>query len=111
MDGVFYDLFSTARDLSTYYEDHVAAYGATAATSCATGTHDVPYTLTFPDKAKLQGPGYRLLCFKDTNGAWLEQEDPADTMLITYLLKSGDQSKLYDWWTNTQTSVNPHPKE
>lgn len=111
VDGVYYDLFATTQGLAAYYKKRVTAAGATTSESglCNSGAKDTPFSIPFADGSKLEGPGYRVICSKTSSAAWLEESFPADTMLVTIRLLSGDQLALYNWWSNSRLTVNPHP--
>jgi S1-C subfamily serine protease len=110
-DGLWYDLYPDAASLNKNYEADRKFFGVTRddGTCGSTATAEGPYTITFSDGSKLQGDTYRLMCWKDDKGAWLEWADPAIKVMATAHRKDGDQTTLHDWWKTTVTSIDPHP--
>ena len=108
---VWFDLYpSAAAARAQYRTDSKAVHAKVSAFgSCTKGTKDIEYTTTFGDGAKLEGPNYRLLCFKNSHGAWLEQEDPAVSVIVTMVRDDGNQKTLHNWWAKNVTTVDPHP--
>lgn len=111
ISGIYYDGFADAAALAAFHVSEANSWSLQADESgtCENGAFDTPYRVTFPDGAVLSGPNWRLLCYKTTNGAYLEQFDPANTMVITLVESAGDQSKLHSWWLANQTAIFPHP--
>jgi S1-C subfamily serine protease len=110
-DGLWYDLYPSASSLNTNYESDRQFFGVArdAGTCGSSDKAEGPYTITFDDGSKIGDDTYRLMCWKDDKGAWLEWADPAINVMATAHRKDGDQTKLHDWWKATATSIDPHP--
>ena len=111
VDSVMYFLHDNAADLKVAFDGDVQiakAIPATATITCATA--DVSGTWT--RSTGTNSPDQGLLCCeaKDSSGdliTWIEQSDPATSVLFEALDVGDNRAALYAWWKNNATVVEP----
>jgi S1-C subfamily serine protease len=106
-DGVAFYLFSSTADLTASYAADVKSLGAKPGDTCSAGGNiDSGWHWTSQDSLPVN-PDQGLLCAKTSDGALIEQTDPAINVAFVAILKSGDQVALFNWWKANDTIIEP----
>ena len=117
VDGVWFDLYANPADLAAAYASDAKTYKAkpeTASLSCVKGNGNIDGTWSWNDQTGSH-PDQGLLCYKAATSsasgaplyAWIEQADPAVSVMFTVMLKNGNQAALDKWWLDNETLIEP----